>query len=216
MRIAHSHSLGVYAEAMRVDIWSDVVCPWCYVGKARFEKALAGFDGRDDVEVVYHSFELDPSWPQGQSMPILKMLAAKYQLSPADAEAAEGLPFNPERPLGNTFDVHRVLQLAHDQGFQHRLLDAVYRAYFGDAANIFEPEVLAAIAATAGLDPDDVKQVLASDDYTEQVRADEQQAEQIGIRGVPFFVLDGRVGVSGAQSAETFTEALSSLGELDR
>src|ERR1700761_1900456 len=213
-------------STMRVDIWCDVVCPWCYVGKARFEKAVAEFGGRDEVEGIYHSFELDPSWPRDQTMPIMEMLASKYHLSPAEAEAAggqvaglaraEGLPFNPERPLGNTFDVHRVLQLAHDQGFQHRLLDAVYRAYFGDAANIFEPEVLAAIAATAGLDPDDVKQVLASDDYTEQVRADEQQAEQIGIRGVPFFVLDGRVGVSGAQSAETFTEALSSLGELDR
>ena len=211
---------------MRVDIWSDVVCPWCYLGRARFEKALAGFDGRDEVEVAYHAFELDPTWPPGQTMPIMEMLATKYRLSPAEAEAAEGqvaglaraegLPFNPERPLGNTFDVHRVLQLAHDQGFQHRLLDTVYRAYFGDAANIFEPEVLAAIAATAGLDPDDVKQVLASDDYTEQVRADEQQAQQIGIRGVPFFVLDGRVGVSGAQSTQTFTEALSSLGELDR
>lgn len=211
---------------MRVDIWSDVVCPWCYLGKARFEKALAGFDGRDEVEVAYHPFELDPTWPPGQTMPILAMLATKYQLSPAEAEAAEGqvaglaraegLPFNPERPLGNTFDVHRVLQLAHDQGFQHRLLDAIYQAYFGDAADIFDPDVLGTIAATAGLDPEDVKQVLGSDDYTEQVRADEQQAQQIGIRGVPFFVLDGRVGVSGAQSTQTFTEALSSLRESGR
>jgi predicted DsbA family dithiol-disulfide isomerase len=159
-------------------------------------------------------------------MPILAMLATKYQLSPAEAEAAEGqvaglaraegLPFNPERPLGNTFDVHRVLQLAHDQGFQHRLLDAIYQAYFGDAADIFDPDVLGTIAATAGLDPEDVKQVLGSDDYTEQVRADEQQAQQIGIRGVPFFVLDGRAGVSGAQSTQTFTEALSSLRESGR
>jgi len=211
---------------MRVDIWSDVVCPWCYLGKARFEKALAGFDGRDEVEVAYHAFELDPTWPPGQTMPIREMLATKYQLSPAEAEAAEGqiaglaraegLPFNPERPLGNTFDVHRVLQLGHDQGFQHRLLDAIYRAYFGDAADIFDPDVLGAIAATAGLDPEDVKQVLSSDDYAEQVRADEQQAQQTGIRGVPFFVLDGRVGVSGAQSTQTFTEALSSLREPGR
>ncbi len=211
---------------MRVDIWSDVVCPWCYLGKARFEKALAGFDGRDEVEVAYHAFELDPTWPPGQTMPIQEMLATKYRLAPAEAEAAEGqiaglaraegLPFNPERPLGNTFDVHRVLQLGHDQGFQHRLLDAIYRAYFGDAADIFDPDVLGPIAATAGLDPEDVRQVLSSDDYAEQVRADEQQAQQIGIRGVPFFVLDGRVGVSGAQSTQTFTEALSSLREPGR
>ena len=119
---------------MRVDIWSDVVCPFCYVGRARFDKALAGFDGRDDVEVVYHAFELDPSWPRGQTMPTMEMLATKYQLSPADAEAAEGrvaglaraegLGFRADRVLGNTFDLHRVLRLAADQGFQHRLLDS--------------------------------------------------------------------------------------------
>ncbi|MBV9792600.1 MAG: DsbA family oxidoreductase [Actinobacteria bacterium] len=203
---------------MRVDIWSDVVCPWCYVGKARFEKALAGFDGRDDVEVVYHSFELDPAWPAGQSMPIMEMLATKYQLSPADAEAAEGrvaalaeaegLPFRTDRSLGNTFDLHRVLHLAHDQGFQHRLVDGIYRAYFGAAADVFDPDVVAELGEEAGLDPEDVHQVLDSDDYTADVREDEEQARQIGINGVPFFVLDGRLGVSGAQSAEVFSEAL--------
>jgi predicted DsbA family dithiol-disulfide isomerase len=211
---------------MQVDIWSDVVCPWCYLGKARFEKALAGFDGRDEVEVAYHSFELDPAWPPGQTMPILEMLATKYQLSPAEAEAAEGqvgglaraegLPFRSDRLLGNTFDVHRVLHLARDQGFQHRLLDGVYQAYFGAAADVFDPATLGTIAATAGLDPGDVQQVLNSDDYTADVRADEEQAQQIGIRGVPFLVLDGRLGVSGAQSTDTFTEALRSLREPDR
>ena len=203
---------------MRVDIWSDVVCPWCYLGQAQFERALAGFGGRDDVEVVYHSFELDPSWPQGQTMPILDMLATKYHLSPADAEAAEGqiaalaaaegLPFRSDRPLGNTFDLHRVLHLGRDQGFQRRLLAAVYQAYFGEAADVFDPDTVAKVAATAGLDPDDVQQVVGSDDYTADVRADEDQARQLDISGVPFFVLDGRLGVSGAQSTETFTEAL--------
>jgi predicted DsbA family dithiol-disulfide isomerase len=203
---------------MRVDIWSDVICPWCYVGKARFEKALAGFDGRDDTEVVYHSFELDPSWPAGQSMPSMEMLATKYQLSPADAEAAEGrvaalaeaegLPFRVDRSMGNTFDLHRVLHLAHDQGFQHRLLDGIYRAYFGAAADVFDPDVVAKLGEEAGLDPEDVHQVLDSDDYTADVREDEEQARQIGINGVPFFVLDGRLGVSGAQSTEVFSEAL--------
>ncbi|HXP55208.1 MAG TPA: DsbA family oxidoreductase [Streptosporangiaceae bacterium] len=203
---------------MRVDIWSDVVCPFCYVGKARFDKALAGFGGRDDVEVVYHSFELDPSWPPGQTMPTMEMLATKYNLSPADAEAAEGrvaamaeaegLGFKADRVLGNTFDLHRVLHLAHDQGFQHRLLDAIYQAYFGQAADVFDPDVLAGLAEGAGLDPEDVHQVLDSDDYTADVRQDEEQARQLGISGVPFFVLDGRLGVSGAQSGDVFAEAL--------
>jgi predicted DsbA family dithiol-disulfide isomerase len=203
---------------MRVDIWSDVVCPFCYVGKARFEKALAGFDGRDDVEVVYHSFELDPSFPRGQSIPTLELLATKYNLSPADAEAAEGrvaglaeaegLGFRADRTLGNTFDLHRVLHLAHDQGFQNRLLNGIYQAYFGEAADVFDPDVLAELAEGAGLDPEDVHQVLDSDDYTAEVRQDEEQARQLGITGVPFFVLDGRLGVSGAQSTETFTQAL--------
>ena len=203
---------------MQVDIWSDVVCPFCYVGKARFDKALAGFEGRDDVEVAYHSFELDPSWPRGQTMPTMQMLATKYQLSPADAEAAEsrvaglaqaeGLGFQANRVLGNTFDLHRILHLASDQGFQHRLLDAIYRAYFGEAADVFDPDVLAKLAEGAGLDPEDVHQVLDSDDYTADVRQDEEQARQLGINGVPFFVLDGRLGVSGAQSIETFTAAL--------
>ena len=157
--------------------WCAPSATW---GAARFDKALAGFDGRDDVEVVYHAFELDPSWPRGQTMPTMEMLATKYQLSPADAEAAEsrvaglaqaeGLGFRADRVLGNTFDLHRVLRLAADQGFQHRLLDAIYQAYFGQAADVFDPDMLAKLAEGAGLDPDDVHQVLDSGDYTAEVR----------------------------------------------
>ena len=205
-------------DPMKVEVFSDVVCPWCYLGERRLEHALAEFDGRDDVEVVYHSFELDPSFPSGQTIPTMEMLATKYNLSPADAEAAEGrvaamaeaegLGFRPDRVLGNTFDLHRVLRLAADQGFQHRLLDSIYQAYFGEATDIFDPDTLAKLAEGAGLDPDDVHQVLDSDDYTDEVREDEDQARQLGINGVPFYVLDGRLGVSGAQSTETFGEAL--------
>jgi predicted DsbA family dithiol-disulfide isomerase len=203
---------------MRVDIWSDVVCPWCYVGTARFTKALAGFGGSEDVEVVYRSFELDPSWPAGQTMPILDTLASKYRLSAAEAEAAEGrvaglardegLGFRSDRLLGNTFDIHRVLHLGRAQGFQHLLLDAIYRAYFAEAAPVFEADTLAAVAATAGLDPDDVQQTLAGDDFAGEVRGDERQARELGITGVPFFLFDGRLGVSGAQPTATFTEVL--------
>jgi|SRR5271166_754682 len=203
---------------MRVDIWSDVVCPWCYVGTARFTKALAACGREEQVEVVYRSFELDPGWPAGQTMPILDMLASKYRLSLAEAEAAEarvaglareeGLGFRTDRLLGNTFDIHRVLHLGRAQGFQRHLLDAIYRAYFAGAEPVFEADTLAAVAATAGLDPDDVKQTLASDDFADEVRGDEQQARELGISGVPFFVFDGRLAVSGAQPTATFTEVL--------
>jgi predicted DsbA family dithiol-disulfide isomerase len=206
---------------MRVDIWSDVVCPWCYVGTARFTKTLAGFGPKEEVEVVYRSFELDPRWPAGQTMPILEMLASKYQLSVAEAEAAEarvaglardeGLGFDADRMLGNTFDIHRVLHLGRAQGFQQQLMEAIYGAYFARAEPIFEAETLAAVAATAGLDPDDVKQTLAGDDFADEVRADERQARELGITGVPFFVFDGRLAVSGAQPAATFTELLGQV-----
>ncbi len=185
---------------MRVDVWSDVVCPWCYLGKARFEKALDAFGPQQPVEVVYRSFELDPSWPRGQTIPVREMLATKYQLSAADAEAAEGqlaslaeaegLGFRPDREMGNTFDIHRVLQLGRAQGFQHKLLDGIYRAYFAEARPVFDPDTLAEVATAAGLDPGDVQQTLDGDDYADEVRNDERQARELGISGVPFFVFE--------------------------
>ncbi len=203
---------------MRVDIWSDVICPWCYLGKARFEKALAGSAAADEAEVVYRSFELDPGWLAGQTMPVLEVLASKYRMAASDAVAAEaqvaglardeGLGFRTDRELGNTFDIHRVLQLGRAQGFQRRLLDGIYRAYFAEARPIFEPATLASVAADAGLDPADVQQTLASEDFADAVRDDERQARELGISGVPYFVFDGKLGVSGAQPVATFAEAL--------
>jgi predicted DsbA family dithiol-disulfide isomerase len=203
---------------MRVDIWSDVICPWCYVGKARFEKALDGFAHRDDVEVVYHSFELDPSTPRGESESNLAMLSKKFGKSPAEALAlddqvgklarAEGLGFDSARPVGNTFDVHRVLHLGLDRGVQHALLGAVNEAYFAQARDVFDRDVLTGLAAGAGLDAGEVGKVLDGDDYADEVRQDEQQARQIGIGGVPFFVFDMALGASGAQPTELFASAL--------
>jgi predicted DsbA family dithiol-disulfide isomerase len=208
---------------MRVDIWSDVICPWCYVGKARFEKALAAFDHRDEVEVVYHSFELDPSSPRGVSESNLDMLSKKFGKSRAEAlemdghvgglARAEGLGFDSQRPVGNTFDVHRVLQLGLDRGVQQKLLGAVNEAYFAQARDIFDHRVLTEVAVGAGLDADEAGKVLESDDYAAQVRRDEAQARQIGISGVPFFVFDMALGASGAQPAELFSRALDQAWE---
>jgi predicted DsbA family dithiol-disulfide isomerase len=208
---------------MRVDIWSDVICPWCYVGKARFEKALGSFAHRDDVEVVHHSFELDPSYPKYQHETTFAMLSRKYGMSEADARAAEsrvaglaaaeGLGFQPERPVGNTFDIHRVLHLGLAKGVQAELLDAVNEAYFGQGRQVFDRDVITEIAAGAGLDGAVAGDVIDGDAYADEVRQDELQARQLGVSGVPFFVFDMALGVSGAQSTEMFASALEQAWE---
>jgi predicted DsbA family dithiol-disulfide isomerase len=203
---------------MRVDIWADIVCPWCYIGHRRFSRALGGFEHRDQVEVVYRSFELDPAIPPGQATPILDLLAAKYGLSPAQAReaeagvaataAGEGLEFTADRVMGNTFDAHRLVHLGREQDRQGPVLERLYRAYFAEGRPVFDPGDLAGLAAEAGLDPGDARQALDDGSYADDVRADEDQATSLGIGGVPFFVLDGKLGVSGAQPAETFARAL--------
>jgi predicted DsbA family dithiol-disulfide isomerase len=208
---------------MRVDIWSDVICPWCYVGKARFEKALNSFPHRDQVEVVFHSFELDPNSPRGQRESNLAMLSQKFGKSQAEALAmddhvgsmarAEGLGFDSGRPVGNTFDIHRVLHLGLDRGVQDELIGAVNEAYFGQARDVFDRDVLVEVAVGAGLDADEVTKVLEGDGYADEVRQDELQARQIGISGVPFFVFDMALGASGAQPTELFASALNQAWE---
>jgi predicted DsbA family dithiol-disulfide isomerase len=204
---------------MNVDIWSDIVCPWCYIGKRRFEQGLGEFGHREQVEVVYRAFELDPSTPPGEGTPILDLMSAKYGLSPAqarDAEAsvaakaaADGLSFTADRVMGNTFDAHRLVRLGRDRGIQGQVLQRLYEAYFGEGRPVFDPAELAELGAAAGLDPAEARQVLADGSYAEAVRADEDQARALGITGVPFVVLDGKYGVSGAQAAGTFAAALA-------
>jgi predicted DsbA family dithiol-disulfide isomerase len=204
---------------MRVDVWSDVVCPWCYVGKARFEKALGAFGHRDEVEVVFRSFELDPDYDGNQRETALGMLSRKYGMTQEQARAAdarvaglaraEGLGFDSRRPVGNTFDIHRVIHLGHAKGLQHELITAVNEAYFAHAREVFDRDVITEVAAGAGLDAGAVGEVLDTDAYADAVRLDELQARELGISGVPFFVFDMALGVSGAQSEQTFTSALN-------
>ncbi|MFK4149004.1 DsbA family oxidoreductase [Streptomyces sp. NPDC004065] len=208
---------------MRVEIWSDIACPWCYVGKARFEKALAAFEHRDRVEVVHRSFELDPHRAEDDVEPVITMLTRKYGMSEAQAQAgeenlarqaaAEGLPYRTRgRDHGNTFTLHRLLHLARREGRQSELLDAFYRANFAEERSVFTEgdERLLELAAGAGLDPAAVREVLADPSaYADEVRADEREAARLGATGVPFFVLDRAYGVSGAQPAEVFAQALA-------
>jgi predicted DsbA family dithiol-disulfide isomerase len=204
---------------VKVEIWSDVVCPWCAIGKHRFEKALARFAHRDEVEVSYHSFELDPGAPREPEGDLAGHLAAKYGMSRERAEdmhrqvtetaAADGWEFHFERALrGNTFDAHRLLHLAADRGVQDAVKERLFRGYFEQGEAIADPDTLVRLGAEAGLDADEVRAVLASDRYADAVRADERQAQAYGITAVPFFVVDRKYGVAGAQPPEALLQVL--------
>jgi predicted DsbA family dithiol-disulfide isomerase len=208
------------AETMRVEIWSDIACPWCYIGKARFEKGLAAFPHRDEVEVEYRSFELDPDAAPANGGTVVDLIASRYGRSREEALAmeenvasnarSEGLGYLVEgRDHGNTFDVHRLLHLAKARGLHSELLDLTYRTNFAEDRSLYALETLVALGVEAGLDEAEVRGVLADPAvYADDVRADEKEAAQLGANGVPFFVLDRRYGVSGGQPAEVFTQAL--------
>ena len=214
---------GLYEGAvkqLRVDIWSDVVCPWCYVGKRRFETAVRQFVHGDAVDVVWRAFELDsaPTSDRPQDLSYAQQLAAKYQTTLPRAEQMirmmtstaeqEGLEFHFERVrAGNTFDAHRVLHLASARSVQDAVNERFMRGFMTEGCAV-EPEVLVRLAVDAGLDEQETRAVLATDVYGDDVRADEEEAQAIGINGVPFFVLGARYAVAGAQPAEILVEAM--------
>jgi predicted DsbA family dithiol-disulfide isomerase len=210
---------------MKVEIWSDVVCPWCYIGKRRFEHALAQFSHADAVEVTYRSFELDPAAPAERTGTHDEHLARKYGMTVARAHqlneqmtqtaAAEGLDFRFERIRGgNTFDAHRLLHHARSHGRQLELKERLLLATFTEGEPISDRATLSRLAKEVGID--DADDVLASDRYSDDVRADEQQAATYGISGVPFFVVDEKYGVSGAQPAELLLEVLQRAHDDNR
>jgi predicted DsbA family dithiol-disulfide isomerase len=207
------------SPTVQVEIWSDVVCPWCAIGKRRFETALASFEHAGGVEVRYRSFELDPTTPRRVTVDATARLAEKYgvplaeaqrmQQRVVDAAAAEGLDFRLDiAQQGNTVDAHRLLHLAADRGLQADLKERLLLAYFTQGEPIGEPATLVKLAADVGLDAAEAERVLASDAYLAEVRADQAEARALGIQGVPFFVLDRKYGVSGAQPAELLLGAL--------
>ena len=210
---------------LRLDVWSDIACPWCYIGKRHLERALEGF--AHEVEVVWRAFELDPNAPRSRdnSQSYAERLAAKYRVSPQQGQqmidrvvgagAAAGLEFRYDRiKSGNTFDAHRLLHWALDHGKQGELKERLLRGYMTEGQAIGERDVLVALAADVGLDAAEARTVLDSDRYTKEVRTDEALARQLDITGVPFFVMAGKLGVSGAQPAETLAAALTKAWEL--
>ena len=210
---------------MRVEIWTDISCPWCYVGQARFEKALAAFPHRADVEVVHRSFQLDPHRTKGDAEPIIGFLMRGKGWTREQAQANEdtlsrqsaalGLKYVMGRDHGYTFDMHRLLHFAKEQGRQHELLTLLYRANFAEERSVYDDdERLVDLAAEAGLDADAARKVLADPSaHAEDVHADLREAAAVGATGVPFFVLDRRFAVSGAQRPEVFTQALTKAWE---
>jgi predicted DsbA family dithiol-disulfide isomerase len=219
-------------KRLQVDIWSDIACPWCYVGKRRFEAALHEFEHAAQVDVTWRAFELDPSAPRTRpQQAYAQRLAGKYGRTPSEAQAmvdrmvetgrADGLALDFDRiQPGNTFDAHRLLHLALDRGpgRQDALKERLFSAYLSDGESIGEPATLLRIASESGLATDEAAAVLSSDQYAREVRADEAEAGALGIHGVPFFVIGRRYAVEGAQPAELIRSALdkawSELPEL--
>jgi predicted DsbA family dithiol-disulfide isomerase len=204
---------------VEVEIWSDVACPWCYIGKRRFEAALAEFEHRDDVRVRWRSFELDPEAPSERVGDRAEHLAQKYGMSLEQARAAEqqltevaageGLEFRFDiARSGNTFDAHRILHLAEDHDLQDAMKERLLRAYFSEGELLSDHDTLVRLATEIGLDEQEVRDVLAGDRYAQDVRDDERTAGELGISAVPTFVLDRRLGASGAQPPDALLELL--------
>ena len=201
-----------------LEIWADIVCSWCYVGKRHLEAALEGF-GEDDVEIVWRSFELDPTLPADAGSAD-EELARRRGLTLAEARAMHeetermgaeiGIRFDFARARrGNTFDAHRVLHMARAEGRQTPALDRLLAAYFAEGEPIGDRAALARVAGSAGLDPEAVSAMLESDAHAADVRAEEREAAALGITAVPFFVIDRRYGLAGAHPAETLREAIA-------
>jgi len=201
---------------VKIEIWSDVVCPWCYIGKRRLEHALSEFEHADEVEIAWRSFQLNPDTPAGTAVPTLEYLVRRFgpQASQMTGRVAalgrdEGLDLDFDAALTvNTLDAHRLLHLAADQGVGDAAKERLLRAHFTEGADLSDPETLVRLAGQAGVDPDRAREVLGGTEYADAVRADIELAQAFGATGVPFFVIDRKYGISGAQPAEAFLQAL--------
>lgn len=209
---------------MQINIWSDVRCPFCYIGKKKFETALEKFPQKDKVEVVWHSFQLDPDLKTQPDSSTLEYFVktkgvseeqAKQMLGHATQMAKEvGLEFNIEESiLANSLNAHRLIQFAKTKGLGNEIEEVLFKAHFTEKKNIDDLETLVNIGVSIGLDEKETKEMLASDDFAYEVKQDEMQAKNIGVTGVPFFVFNNKYAVSGAQTPEAFLETLEKSWE---
>ncbi|NMO97793.1 DsbA family oxidoreductase [Paenibacillus lemnae] len=211
---------------MKVEIWSDFMCPFCYIGKRHFEEALERFPHKDQVEVIYRSFELSPDANYEPGVSMTELLAKKYGMTIQQAEEANGnvteqaaragLTYHLDRVVpANTFHAHRLVHFAAQHGKMQEITETLFHAYFTDVKDLGDVELLADLAQEAGLSREEAAAVLAGNQYADHVRADEEAAHKIGVRGVPFFVFGGKYAVSGAQPAEVFSSALDKALESE-
>ena len=205
---------------MKVEIWSDIMCPFCYIGKRRFEQALEQFTHRGEVEVEWKSFQLNPAMKTDPGKNINEYLAEikgwsvdrarQLNAQVTDMAKEEGLEYDFDKAVvANSFDAHRLIQLAKKHGKGDAMEERLFKAYFTEGRNIADPATLLELALEAGLEKEAISRLLQGDEYAEQVQQDIYEAQQVGIRGVPFFVFNDRYTVSGAQPAETFLGALN-------
>lgn len=211
------------ATGMRIDIWSDVICPFCWIGKRHLETALETFRSEHpdtEVEVMWRAYELDPDAPREATETTTQMLSRKHGMPLADAEATQeqmaarfrelGLEFNWRNSQAtSTFDAHRLAALAAEHGVADTVDEALRKAHFTEGEALSDPAVLRRIGADAGLPAETLDRVVEGDSYADRVREDVSIARQIGVQGVPFFVFDGRLAVSGAQPVDVFSQALN-------
>jgi predicted DsbA family dithiol-disulfide isomerase len=206
-------------DAVNIEIWSDVVCPWCYIGKRRFEEALSLFAHRDDVHVTWRSYQLDPDAPAVDSRSLDEMLSEKYGVPLEQAAAMNmrvtataaqvGLEFDLGRARpGNTFDAHRLLHLANKLGRQRDAKERLMHAYFTEGRAVGDHDTLVELLAEIGIEPAESRAVLESDQYADDVRIEQDTARSLGVSGVPFFVVDRKYAVGGAQSSDVFVDVL--------
>lgn len=211
--------IGGADQPLTIEVWSDVVCPFCYIGKRELEAALARFPHRDRVRVVWKSFELDPNAPDRAPHDTYGMLMERYRITREEAKARVsgvtqraaglGLRYDYDKVVvGSSFHAHRLLQYAKGQGKGDAMKERLFRAYFTEGKHLADKPTLVALAKEVGLNADEVRYELESDAWMREVRADEQEAREIGVSGVPFFAFDRRFAVGGAQRSAVFLQAL--------
>jgi predicted DsbA family dithiol-disulfide isomerase len=209
---------------MKVDIWSDIRCPFCYIGKRKFEMALEKFPHKNEIEVNWHSFELDPSLQTNTAVSAIEHISEIKGISKVQAEGMHehvinvakevGLDFNFDKSVvANSFNAHRLIQFAKTKGLANEAEEALFKVHFVEGKNIDDDETLIETGVSIGLNENEVKKILASDAFTKEVKQDEKQAQSMGINGVPFFVLNNKYAVSGAQSPDIFLDALEQTWE---